>query len=78
MIDKNGITRINSLYTKFLKRCSENNSKVLYYVTETSPLCNYLHELSQKMVFKIPYPTSLNGIQFEVPDPDLVRPYKAM
>ena len=39
---------------------------------------NYLHELSQKLFLKIPYPITLNGIQFNAPDPNLIRPYKAM
>jgi len=82
MIDKNGTNRINAIYSKYLKRClgvpkSTSNAKVLF-ITGSEPTCNYLHELSQRMFFKISYPSSLSGIQFAPPNPNLFNPYSAI
>ena len=79
-IDQNSINKINALYTKFLKRClgvpkSACNAKI-HYILQTEPLCNYLHEQAQKMFYKIPFPTSLNGVQFHPPHPHWIMPYR--
>ena len=74
-------TKINSLYTKFLKRYlgvpySVHNSLV-HFVTGTIPLSYTLQHFARKSFYKIQYPAGVEGIQFSVPS-EVIEEYDQM
>ena len=66
-------SKINSLFTKFLKRflcipyCS--NNAITHFITQTQPLFSTLQDLAQKSFWKIKYPSETSGTLLTPPSP---------
>ena len=65
--------KINSLFTKFLKRYLEipygTRNSLTHFITGTVPFCSILGDRAEKLHWKINYPHSLDGIiQFFPPE----------
>ena len=77
-ISAGSVKKIDSLYTKFLKRYlglpySTNNS-IVHFLTHTSPLHTVLNCRCQSSALRITYPLTLNGFRVNIPIDDFV-PY---
>ena len=70
-ISKSYKTKINSLFTKFLKRflgipyCS--NNAITHFITQTKPLISTLEDIAPNSFLKISYPSEISGIRFSPP-----------
>lgn len=66
LLNKSSAIKMNSLYTKFLKRWLAipyaSNNAIVHYLTKTNPLCDSLPHTCEKLFSSLIFPSSLSNI----------------